>query len=100
MERQFDPHKDKYLTYDLIRNYARIYTAITLVNVNFFIAFNDVVCIYDFVLKQWKHFFFYGGKKVSGLLRNQISTESHELNVGVLLENGEIQIINNPKARN
>lgn len=56
------------------------------------------MAIYDIVRKQWKsHFFF--KQQVFGLLRNQISKEMHELNVGVLLENGEIQLIDNPKTR-
>jgi hypothetical protein len=98
VERDLDPQKWHFIMYDLIRNHARIYTAITLVNVNFFVAFNKVVAIYDVVRKEWKsHFFF--KQQVFGLLRNQISKEMHELNVGVLLENGEIQLIDNPKSR-
>lgn len=39
-QRELDPHKWHFIIYDLIRNHARIYTAMTLVNVNFFVAFN------------------------------------------------------------
>jgi hypothetical protein len=38
--RELDPQKWHFNMYDMIRNYARIYTAITLVNVSFFVAFN------------------------------------------------------------
>ena len=45
--------------YDLIRYYVRIFTRITLVTTNFFVAYNKVVSIYDIVKKEWKfHFFF------------------------------------------
>ena len=98
-QRELDPQKWHFIVYDLIRNHARIYTAITLVNVNFFVAFNQVVAVYDVVRKEWKNHFFFK-QQVFGLLRNQISNEMHELNVGVLLENGEIQIIDTPVNRN
>lgn len=98
VEKDLDPEKWHMVMYDLIRNHARIFTAITLVNVNFFVAFNNVVAIYDVVRKQWKsHFLF--KQKVFGLLRNQISSEMHELNVGVLLADGQIKLIDNPKSR-
>ena len=89
VEIKLDSNKWHFVIYDLIRNHARIYTAITLINTNFFVAFNKVVAIYDVVTKEWKsHFFF--SSSVFGLLRNQISKEMQELNVGVLLENGVI----------
>jgi hypothetical protein len=70
----------------------------TLVNVNFFVSFNQVVAIYDVVRKEWKAHFF--KQQVFGLLRNQISELMHEFNVGVLLENGEIKAIDPPANRN
>lgn len=76
----------------------RIYTAITLVNTNFFVAFNNVVAIYDVVKKQWSNFFYFT-TQVFALLRNQISDKAHELNVGALLESGEVKIIDRPKVR-
>ncbi|TNV87473.1 hypothetical protein FGO68_gene17665 [Halteria grandinella] len=78
--RELDPHKWHFIIYDLIRNHARIYTAMTLVNVNFFVAFNQVVAVYDVVRKEWKPYFF--KQQVFGLLRNQVSDLMHELNVG------------------
>ena len=69
VEKQLDANKWHFVIYDLIRNHARIYTAITLVNVNFFVAFNNVVAIYDVVRKEWKSHFFMPSK-VFGLLRN------------------------------
>lgn len=54
-------------------------------------AINKVVAINDVVGKTWKFYSF--SNTVSGLLRNQISVNSHDLNVGVLLENGEIKLI-------
>jgi hypothetical protein len=86
-----NPHKWDHVNFDKIRNHARIFSAITLININFFVAFNKVVAINDVVGKSWKFYSF--PYTVSGLLRNQISQNSFDLNVGVLLENGEIRLI-------
>jgi hypothetical protein len=59
IDRKLDANKWHFIIYDLIRNHARIYTAITLVNTNFFVAFNKVVVIYDVVRKEWKNHFFF-----------------------------------------
>lgn len=69
VDQTFDVDKWILVTYDLIRNHARIYTAITLVNTNFFVAFNKVVAIYDVVRKTWRYHFFFE-HIVCGLLRN------------------------------
>jgi len=51
--------KWKELFYDLVRYRVKIYTKITLVTTNFFVAYNKVVSIFDIVKKEWKtHFFF------------------------------------------
>lgn len=88
---KLDPSKWDHVNFDKIRNHARIFSAITLININFFVAFNKVVAISDVVTKEWKFYSFQN--TVSGLLRNQTSTNAHDLNVGVLLENGEIKLI-------
>jgi hypothetical protein len=69
VEKPLDPLKWYFNTYDLVRNHARIYSAITLVNTNFFVAFNQVVAIYDVVEKEFKYFFYFEDQVV-GLLRN------------------------------
>ena len=51
--RELDPEKWDYVVYDKIRNYGRIFSAITLININFFVAFNRVVCINDVVTHAW-----------------------------------------------
>ena len=51
--RDLDPEKWDYVVFDKIRNYARIFSSITLININFFIAFNRVVCINDVVARTW-----------------------------------------------
>ena len=88
---KLDPTKWVHVIFDKIRNHARIFSAITLININFFVAFNKIVAINEVVTKEWKFYSF--SNTVSGLLRNQTSNNSHELNVGVLLENGEIKLI-------
>lgn len=98
VHKNLDALKWHFNIYDLVRNHARIYTAITLVNTNFFVAFNNVVAIYDVVKKQWTNFFYFT-TQVFALLRNQISEKAHELNVGALLESGEVKIIDRPKVR-
>lgn len=45
----------------------------------------------DVVTKEWKFFPF--TNTIAGLLRNQSPKNAHDLNVGVLLENGEIYLI-------
>jgi hypothetical protein len=79
------------VVYDKIRNYARIFSSITLININFFVAFNRVVCINDVVSHNWIFQAF--DQKVSGLLRNEANPALQEMNVGVLLENGQIKLI-------
>jgi hypothetical protein len=49
------------------------------------------VAVNDVVTKEWKFYSF--TNTVSGLLRNQSSTNAHDMNVGVLLENGDINLI-------
>ncbi len=88
---KLDPTKWDHVIFDKIRNHARIFSAITLININFFVAFNKIVAINEVVTKEWKFYSF--SNTVSGLLRNQTSNNAHELNVGVLLENGEIKLI-------
>lgn len=65
---KLDPSKWDHVNFDKIRNHARIFSAITLININFFIAFNKVVAISDVVTKEWKFYSF--SNTVSGLLRN------------------------------
>ncbi len=95
--RDLDNDKWEYVIYDKIRNHCRLFGAITLININFFIAFRNIVAINDVVSKTWLFHSFKDDKgisvPVSGLLRNQVGTASHELNVGVLLQNGEIMLI-------
>jgi len=45
----------------------------------------------DVVSKEWKFFPF--TNTIAGLLRNQSPKVAHDMNVGVLLENGEIYLI-------
>ena len=47
--KNLNPEKWNYAIFYKIRNFARIFTSISLININFFIAFNRVVCIYDVV---------------------------------------------------
>ena len=78
--------------YDLIRYYVKIFTKITLVTTNFFVAYNKIVSIYDIVKKEWKfHFFF--KHTVIELLKNQKNLKNSDMNVGAYLENGDIMII-------
>lgn len=88
---KLDPTKWDHINFDKIRNHARIFSAITLININFFVAFNKVVAVNDVVTTTWKFYSF--PNTVSGLLRNQSSANVHDLNVGVLLENGQITLI-------
>lgn len=88
---KLDPSKWDHVNFDKIRNHARIFSSITLINIHFFIAFNKIVAMNDVVTKEWKFFPF--TNTVAGLLRNQSPLNAHDLNVGVLLENGEIYII-------
>jgi len=67
--RELDPDKWEYVVFYKIRNYARIFNSISLININFFIAFNRVVCINDVVSRTWTFQAF--DKMVSGLLRNE-----------------------------
>ena len=70
--------------YDLIRYYVKIFTKITLVTTNFFVAYNKIVSIYDIVKKEWKfHFFF--NHQVIELLKNQKSMKNNDMNVGAYL---------------
>jgi hypothetical protein len=46
------------IMYDLIRYNVKLFTAITLINTNFFVSYNNVVSIYDIVRKEWKAHFF------------------------------------------
>ena len=66
---KLDPAKWEYVIFQKIRNYALIFSSITLINVNLFIAFNRVVCINDFVTRTWTFRFF--DKNVKELLRNE-----------------------------
>ncbi len=78
--------------YDLIRYYVKIFTKITLVNTNFFVAFNKVVSIYDIVKKEWKsHFFF--SHDVIEVFRNQKKSKNKDVNVAAYLDNGDLKII-------
>ena len=70
----------------------KIFTKITLVTTNFFVAYNKIVSIYDIVKKDWKfHFFF--NHPVIELLKNQKSMKNNDMNVGAYLGNGDIKII-------
>jgi hypothetical protein len=80
------------LFYDLIRSRVRIFTKITLVTTNFFVAFNKVVSVFDVVRKEWKFHFFFESDVIE-LLRNQKVAGKNDLNVGAYLENGNIKII-------
>ena len=46
---KLDPTKWDHINFDKIRNHARIFSAITLININFFIAFNKIVAVSDVV---------------------------------------------------
>lgn len=70
----------------------RIFTKITLVTTNFFVAYNRVVSIFDIVRKEWRHHFFFESDVIE-LLRNQKNSKTSDVNVGAYMENGEIKII-------
>jgi hypothetical protein len=66
--RYLDPDKWDYVVFYKIRNYARLFSSISLIKINFFIAFNRVVCINDVVARTWTFQAF--DNKISGLLKN------------------------------
>lgn len=73
--RDLDADKWDYVVYDKIRNHCRLFGAITLININFFIAFRNIVAINDVVSKTWLFHSFKDTTTgnpiiVSGLLRN------------------------------